>query len=105
MLYTNKCPSSFSDFITVSADNIKQTLMLSAPQSCPLDPMLIIILKDCLDVIILVITKIVNIYLSTSVILGKLKEALLAPSIKKAILDAEILKNFRPYPTLPLLLR
>ncbi len=26
---------------------------------------------------------------------GKLKKALLAPSIKKAILDAEILKNFR----------
>ncbi len=27
---------------------------------------------------------------------GKLNEALLAPSIKKAILDAEILKNFGP---------
>ncbi len=59
------------------------------------------ILMDCLDVILPVITKISNLSLSTSVIPGKLKEALLAPSIKKAILDAEILKNFRPISNLP----
>ncbi len=55
----------------------------------------IIILNDCLYVILPVITKIVNISLSTSVMPGKLKEALLAASNKKAIIDAEILKNFR----------
>ncbi len=54
------------------------------------------VLKDCLDVIPPVITKIVNLSLSISVMPGKLKEALLAPSIKKAIIDAEIVKNFRP---------
>ncbi len=42
------------------------------------------------------ITKIVNLSLSTSVMPGKLKEALLAPSIRKAILDADNQKNFRP---------
>ncbi len=70
--------------------------MSSAPKSCPLDPIPTTILKDCLDVILHVITKIVNLALSTSVMPGKLKEALLAPSINKAILDAEIQKNFRP---------
>ncbi len=64
--------------------------MSSASKSCPLDPMPTTILKDCLDVILPVITKIVNLSLSTSVVPDKLKEALLA------LLDAEILKNFRP---------
>ncbi len=53
------------------------------------------ILKDCLDSILPVTTKIVNRSLPTSVMPGKLKEALLAPSIKKAIIDAEIMKNVR----------
>ncbi len=64
--------------------------------SCPLEPMPITIPNDCLDVILPVITKIVNLTFSTSVMPGKLKEALLAPSTKKALLDANILKNFRP---------
>ncbi len=93
---TKKCSSSFSDFIPVSHDDIRNILMSSASKFCPLDAMPTTILNDCLDVILPVITKIVNRSLSTSVIPGKLKEALLVPSIKKAILDAKILKNFRP---------
>ncbi len=75
---------------------LEKNLKSSASKSCPVDPMPTTILKDCLDVILPVITNIVNLSLSTSVMPGKLKEALLAPSIKKAILDTEILKNFRP---------
>ncbi len=75
--------------------------MSSASKSFPLDPMPTTVLKNCLDVILPVITKIMNLSLSsTSVMPGKLKEALLAPSITKAIIDAEILKNFRPIPNL-----
>ncbi len=92
---TKKCLSSCSDVIPASHDDISNILMSSASKSCPLDPMPTTILKDCLDVILPVITKIVNLFLSTSVMPGKLKEAILAPSIKKAILDAELLKNFR----------
>ncbi len=72
---TKKCSSSFSDFIPVSHDDIRKILMSSASKSCPLDPMPTTILKDCLDVILPVITKIVNLSLSTSVMPGKLKEA------------------------------
>ncbi len=75
---------------------LEKNLKSSASKSCPVDHMPTTILKDCLDVILSVITNIVNLSLSTSVMPGKLKEALLAPSIKKAILDTEILKNFRP---------
>ncbi len=69
--------------------------MSSASKSCPFDPMPTTVLKDCLNVTLPVITKMVNRSLSTSVVPGKLKEALLAPSIKKDILDGEIQKNFK----------
>ncbi len=58
--------------------------MSPASKSCQLDPMLTTILNDSLDVILPVITKILNLSLSSSVIPGK------------AILHAEILKNVRP---------
>ncbi len=53
--------------------------MSSASKSCTLNPMPTTIL-NCLDVILPVITKIMNLSLSTSVMPGKLKEALLAHS-------------------------
>ena len=50
----------------------------------------------CYDFLLPVVTKIVNLSLSQSIMPEKLKEAILLPLIKKAILDSEILKNFRP---------
>ncbi len=54
---TKKCSFSFSDFIPVSHDDIRNILMASALKSCPLDPMATTILKDFLDVILSVITR------------------------------------------------
>ncbi len=47
---------SFSDFIPISHDNIRKILMSSTSKSCKLDPMPTTIIKDCLDVILPIIT-------------------------------------------------
>ena len=54
------------------------------------------LLKECQGALLPVITLIVNLSLSTSTMPSELKEAHICPIIKKAILDCEILKNFRP---------
>ncbi len=92
---TTKCSSSFSYSTPVSHDDVR-IIMSSASMSCPLDPMPTTILKDYLDVMLQVITKIMNQYLSTSVMPVKLKQALLAHIITKAIIDTELLMNCRP---------
>ncbi len=43
-----------------------------------------------------VITKIINLYLSTSHMPEMLKDAILSPIIQRALVDSEILKKFRP---------
>ena len=68
----------------------------SSSKSCILDPLPTDILKKCLDCLIPVITKVINLSLSAGEMPEDLKEAVLIPLIKKANLDPEIFNNFRP---------
>ena len=68
--------------------------MESPTKSCDFDPLPTWLLKQCLDVLVPVITKIVNLSLSESVMPDDLKEAILLPLLNKILLDPDILKNF-----------
>ena len=65
-------------------------------QSCELDPVPTWLLKLCSEDLLPIITHVINLSLSQSVVPGDIKEALLAPLLKKASLDHEVLKHFRP---------
>ena len=54
------------------------------------------LVKQCEDQLVPVLTLIVNVSLSTAEFSDELKKAFVTPLIKKAILDSEILKNYRP---------
>ena len=90
------CNFVFSKFSTVSEDEVRKLIVKSPTKSCNLDSIPTWLLKDCLDTLLPVITKIVNLSLSSSVMPDKLKEAILSPRLKKALMDSEILKHFRP---------
>lgn len=85
-----------SEFKQVTEEEVKRHIKDSASKHCDLDPVPTWLLKQCLDVLLPVITLIVNLSLSESVMPENFKEALLLPLLKKANMDYEIFKHFRP---------
>ena len=67
---------------------------------CPLDPIPSAVLAQLLDVLIPVITTMINLSFETGQFASDWKEALLLPSLKKAGLEVAF-KNFRPISNLP----
>ena len=85
-----------TDFKSVSEDEVYKIIKSSPTKSCALDPIPTWILKECIGPLLPVITQIVNLSLSSNIMPSSLKEAILAPLLKKVNLDFEIFKNFRP---------
>ena len=68
-----------------------------------LDPIPTAVLKECLDCLLPVLVKIINLSFSTSQFPDDLKMAIVIPLIKKIILDWENHKNYRPVSNLAFL--
>ena len=91
------CQFEFSDFTVVSQDTIRELTHKLALKSCSLDPLPASLMKpDCLDLLLPTITKIVNMSLSSGVMLEALKVAELLPALKKPGADYKQFSNFRP---------
>ena len=69
---------------------------MSAKKSCPLDPMPTSLVVGCLDVLLPVISRIINLSLSCGHFSEEWKEALDTPILKKPGLDPMQLNNLRP---------
>lgn len=93
---TDLCSSEFSNFCSINAENISVVIRRVARKSCDLDPMPAVVLLDCLDVLLPVITKIINLSLETGTMPDPLKVALLTPLLKKPNANHEEFGNFRP---------
>ena len=63
---------------------------------CSLDPLPKHLLRDCMDDLIPFYTAIINESLSTGIVPGHFKHALVTPLLKKHGLDPDILKHYRP---------
>ena len=105
------CPSSFtpppmptkcyngiglSQFDCLSDDYVKELIASSNINCCPLDPLPSSLLSACVDTLLPIITKMVNLSLQSGVFAMTWKNALVRPLLKKPGLDHTILKNFRP---------
>ena len=91
------------DFEPLSEEDIEEIVKQSASKSCCLDPIPTQLIKECLDVLLPIITRIVNASFASSSVPHAFKIAAVTPILKKANLIAEILKNFRPISNLPYL--
>ncbi|KAK3754752.1 hypothetical protein QZH41_000065 [Actinostola sp. cb2023] len=65
-------------------------------KSCDIDPVPASVLKNCFQILLPIVTKIVNLSLSSAVVPTSLKIAVLTPLLKKPSLDHEEYLNFRP---------
>ena len=77
-------------------EEVAKLIRKSPDKSCSLDAIPTHLVKKCMNTLVPLITKIINLSLSVSEMPEDYKDAILIPLIKKAILDCEILKKFRP---------
>jgi len=89
-------PPVLDTFSPASDEEIKKIIMSTKTTQCSLDPIPTKLLKDCIDVLLPIMTRIVNLSLSSGVMPTSLKKPLVNPLLKKLHLLLEILKNFRP---------
>ena len=85
----------FTSFKSLTQDQVRMLIDKAPKKSCQLDPIPTSIVVQSLDILLPVITKLVNLSFETGQFAGTWKEALVLPSLKKPNLDIAY-KNFRP---------
>ena len=83
-------------FTQVTQDAIRKIISKSPTKSCLLDPLPTFLIKECIDILLPSITKLVNFSLSEGLVPDGFKKAVVTPLIKKASIPVEDLKNYHP---------
>ena len=94
----NECVSDvpfIERFNTLSQSDVRKLIESTPKKSCLLDPMPTTLIIGCIDVLLPVITKIINSSLQSGVFAVQWKCALVSPLLKKPGLEL-LLKNYRP---------
>ena len=78
---------TFANFKTLSQEQVSELIKKAAKKSCPLDSMPTSVVLEVLDVLLPVITNMVNLSLEIGKFASDWKEALLKPLLKKCGLD------------------
>ena len=96
--------TAFAEFQLVTEDFVETIVQEMPKKSCDLDPIPTSVIYDCLDEIIPIVISIMNKSLSSGIVPQCFKHALVKPLLKKASLDRNCLKHYRPVSNLPFLL-
>ena len=97
--FTLPAPSDvpkFDLYKSVSEDEVRKVITKSPTKSCLLDPWPTFLVKECLDILLPSITKLVNCSLTVGAVPAGFKKAIVSPVIKKSSLPPDELKNYRP---------
>ena len=94
--FIDSCKEVLDHFDPVSEDVIRKIILGSPKKSCELDPLPSKLFIECLDVLLPHITSIINLSLQTGSVPGSFKQAIVRPLLKKANIDQDVLKNYRP---------
>ena len=89
-------PPGLVKFDDVSPDDIAKVIKNLPTKSRLLDPWPTFLVKDCLDILLPSITKLVNCSLLEGAVPDGFKSAVVTPLIKKSSLSKDELKNYRP---------
>ena len=83
-------------FTEVPQDTFDKIIRNSPTKSCMLDPWPTFLIKECSDILLPSITKLVNCSLMEGCVPDGFKTAVVSPLRKKATLPAHDFKNYRP---------
>ncbi len=89
-----------SSFKPLSEQEVRKLIFQSKSTSCSLDPIPTPLLKECVDILLPLLTKMINTSLETGIFPDEWKLALVVPLIKKLGLEL-LLNHFRPVSNLP----
>ena len=89
-------PPKLTVFTQVTQDEIGKIISKSPTKSCLLDPLPTFLIKECIDILLPSITKLVNCSLGEELVPDGFKKAVVTPLIKKASLPVEDVKNYHP---------
>ena len=77
------CSAELNEFERMTEDQVKGLINSCRLKTCILDPLPATIMKDCMDVLLPVLTKMINISIETANVPVQLKEAMIRPKLKK----------------------
>ena len=92
----NLTPPAFNAIVPVSEHEVCKIINECPTKLCVLDPIPTYLLKDCLDILLPSITKLINYSLTEGPFLDAFKKAVAIPLVKKASLPSNDLKNYCP---------
>ena len=87
--------AEFPNFKTLTQDQVSLIIGKAAMKSCPLDPAPTSVVLQVLDVLLPVITCMINVSFESGLFAEELRQALVLPTLKKSGVDISY-KNFRP---------
>ena len=88
-------PQTFSNFTAVTRENIEKIVQKSNSKSCVLDLIPTSMIKQLIERLVHILTKIVNLSLRDGVVPRTMKSATVTPLIGNVALDWNIMKNYR----------
>ena len=88
-------PQTFNNFTAVTTENIKKFVQKSNSKSCVLDIIPASMIKQLIERLVHILTKIVNLSLRYGVVPRTMKLATVTPLIENVSLDWNIMKNYR----------
>ena len=91
-----------TSFQPLTNEDIRKLILSAAPKSCRLDPIPTPLLKDCIEILLPSISKVINMSLIQGEMPEGFKHAVVTPLPKKTDADPTF-KNFRPVSNLPFL--
>ena len=102
LLEISKYRTVFTTFELVTEDDVKKLVLKAPKKHCTLDPLPTWLMRECLEELLPILTRIVNLSLQHGYMPDTLKHAIINPLLKK--LGLELLKaNFRPVSNLAFL--
>ena len=84
--------SRFDSFDISNEENVKDLISKSSKKSCSLDPMPTSLVLKCQDILLPVITRMINLSLQSGVFCDEWKQALVQPQLK----TETVFENIRP---------
>ncbi|PIK49456.1 hypothetical protein BSL78_13649 [Apostichopus japonicus] len=89
-------PHHLTEFIPITDEFVEKLIRSSTSKSCRLDPLPTTLVKNCKEVTVSILTRIINSSLVSGIFPRSLKLAVIRPLLKKANMDENVLKNYRP---------
>lgn len=95
-VYPSSSAKPLTEFKEYTTEEVRRVLLRSPPKTCMMDPLPTDVLLEMIDTVLPFITTMCNASLMEGILPASQKAAIITPILKKAGLDADDVKSYRP---------